>query len=37
MDYFIIKYSKMKQQGIRQDFEVIHRARMSWPEGIDRL
>jgi len=36
MDYFIIEYSKMRQQEIRQEFGVIHRARMSWPEGINR-
>ena len=36
MDYFIIKYSKMRQQEIRQEFEVIHKARMSRPEGINR-
>jgi len=36
MDYFIIEYSKIRQQEIQQEFEVIHRARMSWTEGINR-
>jgi len=36
MDYFIIKYSKMRQQEIQQEFEAIHRVRMSWTEGINR-
>ena len=36
MDYFTIEYSKMRQQEIQQEFEVIHRARMWWPEGVNR-
>ena len=36
MDYFIIKYSKMRQQEIQQEFEAIHRARMSRPKGVNR-
>lgn len=36
MDYFIIKYAKMRQQEIQQEFEAIHRARMSRPKGLDR-
>jgi hypothetical protein len=36
MDYFIIKYAKMRQQEIQQEFEAIHRARMSRPEGVNR-
>ena len=36
MDYFIIKYSKMRQQEIQQMFEGIHRARMSRPKGVNR-
>lgn len=35
MDYFIIKYSKMRQQEIQQEFEAIHRARMSRPKGVN--
>ncbi len=36
MDYFIIKYSKIRQQETQQGFEAIHRARMSRPKGVNR-
>ena len=36
MNYFIIEYAKMRQQEIQQEFEAIHRARMSRPEGLNR-
>lgn len=36
MDCFIIQYSKIRPQKIQQKFEVIHRTRMSRPEGVNR-
>ena len=37
MDYFIIEYSKIRQQEIQQEFEAVHRARTSRPAGLNRL
>ena len=36
MDYFIFKYSKMRQQEIQQEFEAVNMARMSPPKGVNR-
>ena len=36
MPYMIIEYSKIRQQEIQQEFEAIHRIRMSRPEGVNR-
>jgi len=35
MNYFIFEYAKMRQQEIQQEFEAIHRARMSRPKGVN--
>ena len=34
MDYFIIEYSKIRQQEIQQEFEAIHRARTRGPQAL---